>query len=188
MPIYDNDGTTNYEIGKLYDNDGTTDHQIGKVYDNNGTTDYLIYSAEETIFSGVSFNSGATLSGGDGGANMYKAAYSSEYSIDFSSWDTLTITGTVGGVRTGGGSYNRGTYVQVQYSTDGGASWSHFTPSLFEAHIMSTESKTVDQIYDVSSLTATNGKIRVYCACQNSNTSETSGGYAYCENLACVAK
>lgn len=45
MAIYDNNGTTNAEIGKLYDNDGTTDYQIGKVYDNNGTTDSLIYQS-----------------------------------------------------------------------------------------------------------------------------------------------
>ena len=49
MPIYDNDGTTSYEIGKIYDNDGTTNYQIGKVYDNDGTTSYLIYTAEITV-------------------------------------------------------------------------------------------------------------------------------------------
>lgn len=50
MPIYDNDGTTNYQIGKLYDNDGTTSTQIGKVYDNNGTANTLIYSSDMTLF------------------------------------------------------------------------------------------------------------------------------------------
>lgn len=44
MPIYDNNGTTSQEIGKLYDNNGTTSSQISKVYDNNGTTSSLIYS------------------------------------------------------------------------------------------------------------------------------------------------
>ena len=51
MPIYDNNGTTDYAIGKVYDNNGTTDFQIGKVYDNNGTTDSLIYSAEEQLYN-----------------------------------------------------------------------------------------------------------------------------------------
>ena len=51
MPIYDNDGTTNYQIGKLYDNDGTTNYQIGKVYDNDGTTNYLIYNVEMALGS-----------------------------------------------------------------------------------------------------------------------------------------
>ena len=50
MPIWDNNGTTSYVIGKLYDHNGTTMTQIGKVYDNNGTTASLIYTAEEPIF------------------------------------------------------------------------------------------------------------------------------------------
>ena len=45
MPIYDNNGTTSYEIGTIYDNNGTTNTQIGYVYDNNGTTNSLIYQA-----------------------------------------------------------------------------------------------------------------------------------------------
>ena len=51
MAIYNNDGTTDYEIGKLYDNDGTTDYQIGKGYDNDGTINSEIYSAEAIFFS-----------------------------------------------------------------------------------------------------------------------------------------
>lgn len=73
MPIYDNDGTTKYQIGKVYDNDGTTKYQIGKVYDNDGTSNYLIYSAEEEYFNGgfssygyTSYNySGASLTVGN---------------------------------------------------------------------------------------------------------------------------
>lgn len=55
MPIYDNNGTTNYEIGKLYDNDGTTNYQIGKVHDNDGTTNRLIYGGipDSIIVNGV---------------------------------------------------------------------------------------------------------------------------------------
>ena len=49
MAIYDNNGSTNAEIGKLYDNNGTTSNQIGKVYDNNGTTNSLIYSANLSL-------------------------------------------------------------------------------------------------------------------------------------------
>lgn len=49
MPIYDNNGTTSYEIGTIYDNNGTTNNQIGKVYDNNGTTNTLIYSLETSV-------------------------------------------------------------------------------------------------------------------------------------------
>lgn len=47
MPIYDYDGTTSTQIGKVYDYNGTTSTQIGKVYDYDGTTSTLIYSAEE---------------------------------------------------------------------------------------------------------------------------------------------
>ena len=50
MALYDNNGTTDAEIGKLYDNDGTTNYQTSKVYDNDGTTNRLIYSADEIFF------------------------------------------------------------------------------------------------------------------------------------------
>ena len=59
MAIYDNNGTTSAEIGKLYDNDGTTNHQIGKVYDTDGTTSSLIYSAEEQHSLSVSVQQGS---------------------------------------------------------------------------------------------------------------------------------
>lgn len=45
MPIYDNNGTVNAQIGKIWDNDGTTNRQIGKIYDNDGTTNSPIFSA-----------------------------------------------------------------------------------------------------------------------------------------------
>lgn len=64
MPIYDNDGTTNYQIGKLYDNDGSTNYQIGKVYDNDGTTGYLIYTGEAILFPGTSDYSGGWSTAG----------------------------------------------------------------------------------------------------------------------------
>lgn len=65
MPIYDNDGTTNYQIGKVYDNDGATNYQIGKVYDNDGTTNSLIYTAEENVLQyGVMNNWGGYTDNG----------------------------------------------------------------------------------------------------------------------------
>lgn len=59
MPIYDNDGTTSYEVGKVYDNDGTTSYQIGKVYDNDGTTSYLLYTSDpnQHVFQNGAFDS-----------------------------------------------------------------------------------------------------------------------------------
>lgn len=53
MAIYDNDGTSTREIGKLYENNGTTNNQIGKVYDYDGTSSYLVYSAEEQYSPGT---------------------------------------------------------------------------------------------------------------------------------------
>ncbi len=58
MPIYDYDGTTTYQIGKLYDNDGSTNYQIGKVYDNDGTTNSLIYTADLQIITNGAIQSG----------------------------------------------------------------------------------------------------------------------------------
>lgn len=52
MSIYDDDGATNYQVGKVYDNDGTANFQIGKVYDNNGSVNSLIYSAEQELYTG----------------------------------------------------------------------------------------------------------------------------------------
>ena len=56
MAIWDNNGTTTYEIGKMWDNNGTTTYQIDKVYDNNGTTNTLVfeddpYTYRERVFT-----------------------------------------------------------------------------------------------------------------------------------------
>lgn len=56
MAIYDNDGTTKHEIGKLYDADSTTKYQIGEVYDHIGTTKSLIYKAELVLLNGPENN------------------------------------------------------------------------------------------------------------------------------------
>lgn len=75
MAIYDNNGTTNAELGKLYDNNGTTNTQLGKLYDNNGTTSSLLYSAEEYLLQdGVA----QTLAGG---FTHYAQQYSSTLSF-----------------------------------------------------------------------------------------------------------
>lgn len=84
MPIYDHDGTTYYEIGKLYDDDGTTNYQTGKVYDNDGTTSSLIYSAEETV--------GLSISGacGHDTSESYKT-YEKSYTVP-AGWEKATVT------------------------------------------------------------------------------------------------
>ena len=52
MPIYDFDGSTSREIGKLYDNNGTTSSQIKEVYDNDGPASRLVYKdAPDYLFN-----------------------------------------------------------------------------------------------------------------------------------------
>lgn len=95
MPIYDNDGTANREIGKLYDHNGSANTQIGKVYDNNGSANSLIYSDITQIYPGttptVRQGGGSTSAGtwyatanpmsGDGnGATAYVYIGSNSYS------------------------------------------------------------------------------------------------------------
>lgn len=65
MPIYDNDGTANREIGKLYDHNGSANTQIGKVYDNNGSANSLIYSSELILIgNNRTYTSGWSAIGG----------------------------------------------------------------------------------------------------------------------------
>lgn len=127
MPIYDNDGTTEYEIGKVYDYNGTTWNQIGKIYDNDGTTDTLIYNAEAVVIGpNADYTGGWTLHTGlyldmtastgsitssglynmkcvgsygnhDGAVNVY-----STEAIDLTAWDTLTLTYYIHGSDVGG--------------------------------------------------------------------------------------
>lgn len=90
MPIYDNDGTTTHQIGKLYDNDSTTTHQIGKVYDHDGTTNSLIYTAE-TILPALST---PWAYSGDPYAVVY-SDYASTGWVDCSEGETISCMVTV---------------------------------------------------------------------------------------------
>lgn len=63
MAIYDDDGTTCREIGKIYDNNGPTTSQIDKVYDVDGTNNWLVYSAVPDYL----YNAGDTCSDYTGG-------------------------------------------------------------------------------------------------------------------------
>lgn len=103
MPIYDNNGTTSYEIGKLYDHNGTSATQIGAVYDNNGTTSSLIYKAEEevSVSSGVSMYKNTTGLGTQTYSNLTaedsntSGGYVIRYkAVTVTDWDTLTVKWT----------------------------------------------------------------------------------------------
>ena len=109
MAIYDNDGTTIYEIGKLYDNDGTTSYQIGKLYDNDGPSNYLIYKAEEVLFPGTTPSRYSP--GGAGGYTANSTNWSCNVSngtnvnsvtsylrINMAGIKTITITGNSTGL------------------------------------------------------------------------------------------
>ena len=62
MPIYDFDGSTSREIGKLYDWNGSTNSQIKEVYDFDGTTSRLIYKdAPDYLFN---WGDNAEITGG----------------------------------------------------------------------------------------------------------------------------
>lgn len=78
-PIYDNNGTTSYQIAKIYDHNGTTSTQIGKVYDHNGTTSSLIYTAETLLYENGTSNT-SLIGGWDnrstgGGSITFQSTY-----------------------------------------------------------------------------------------------------------------
>ena len=115
MAIYDWDGTTNNEIGKIYDWDGTASHQLGKGYDWDGTTSHLIYSAEERLFpngsnweaihvdSHWSITSATptniTINSDWWNLNTYANVVTSN-AIDLSNYNTLSATFKITGIRT----------------------------------------------------------------------------------------
>ena len=141
MPIYDTDGTTNYEIGKLYDTDGTTNYQIGKVYDNDGTTNNLIYSAEEEIFNNglkngytgkLIYNSSNKGAVNGSAITLTPSAWGSVAgdtiaiftpAIDLSKYKSVTIT-----VTANSGNYNGTTFLEVYaYDTYTNNVWDNAT-------------------------------------------------------------
>ena len=105
MPIYDNDGTANHEIGKLYDNNGSANAQIGKVYDNNGTTNSLIYQSDIIVLNGGTYY----VDSGTMGGSPPVTSGSTRIAMNFNGngYNTLSFTITPNSARvyfwTGGG-------------------------------------------------------------------------------------
>lgn len=56
MPLYDYNGATKTEIGKLYDYDGATMRELSHLYDHNGATQSEIFSSEVTVTDLVDWN------------------------------------------------------------------------------------------------------------------------------------
>ncbi len=73
MPIYDSDGTTKREIGRVYDRDGTTVREIGRVYDSDGTTKREIWTAEEWLYNNGVMGYGFTGLTGSGSSITYNS-------------------------------------------------------------------------------------------------------------------
>lgn len=162
MAIYDNNGTTNAELGKVYDNNGTTNTQIGKVYDNNGTTDSLIYSAELVIYKNGAIDSEiggfTTYNSNSGGTYSTSGTYltiSRPYAgnvipltyvkgnkaIDLTSYSTLTFTGYL---EAGNGHY-------VGFDTRSNLDWGS-NPQLPAAYVNITATSATSYTLDVSGL------------------------------------
>lgn len=100
MPIYDNDGTANREIGTLYDNNGSANTQIGKVYDYNGSANSLIYQSELIIYPGSGWQQGWSAGGSvsNNGSTMILTAAKDGgwcrvgYWLDVTPYSTMTIS------------------------------------------------------------------------------------------------
>lgn len=135
MPIYDNDGTASYEIGKLFDNDGTASYQIGKVYDNDGTTNSLIYSAEQALADSSQMKiSGSYIDGLTGSWNS-----ASTVKWNCSGFNTLTFTVKY----RYGGSFDSNANFKLQLVYSDGTKQDIINTSTSD-YAYRTESKTVD--------------------------------------------
>ena len=172
MAIYDNNGTTNTEIGKLWDNNGSTSSQIHIVYDNNGTSSFEIYRAEETLFSGLTQETpGAYIVG------QRTEIYSSEYTNN--GYTSLAVTGTVGATVLGQGIYGYGSATQIQGYN--GSSW----VTLKDYAINRNDS------YSMSAAATVNisgySKIRVFTYCQRVDLEQSTQAKAWTNNLKGIA-
>jgi hypothetical protein len=106
MPIYDWNGTSGNQIGKIYDWDGTSNNQIGKIYDWDGSANNLIYSSElnglteaawvtsNGTYGGVNLSSSQIYVYVDYGSDKYRCAY---FPFNASDYNKITVTYTTTG-------------------------------------------------------------------------------------------
>lgn len=172
MPIYDYNGTSNTEIGKLYDYNGTSNTQIGKVYDYNGTSNSLIYSAEETLFTGLTQETAIAA-----GPNTTQTKTSSEYTNN--GFTSLAVTGTVGSTVIGQGTYGYAASVKIQgYSS---STWTDL--KTYNVGGNNSQSTAATATVNISGYT----KIRVVCSITTANTDAYTSGKCYTTNLQGIA-
>lgn len=175
MPIWDNNGSTNYEVGKLWDNNGSTSSQIGKVYDNNGTTNSLIYSAEETLFSGLSFGTESAT-----GWNETKEANSSTYTA--TGFATMRVTGTVTRTVTSGeGTGYYGCQGTVYLQGLSGSTWVNLA-TLSNSGFNTTSTSTIDQTVNISGYSS----FRIHLVCTSAAQTLRVAGKVSVSNFAGV--
>lgn len=189
MPIYDNDGTANHEIGKLYDYNGSANTQIGKVYDNNGTTNSLIYSAEVYGWNGGNtgytvnprtYNEGyaytSTFQVGSNPTSHSRAAALAWVNLDFTGFSTLTITYSYYNWYYAGGRVGYGT----NFSTFAMNQSDSYYSSLFTACSGSVPAGTKE--------TATSGTLTWTANIASVNGSRQVGAWAHSDSGAGQAK
>lgn len=147
MAMYDWDGTTGSELGKVYDWDGTTSHQLGKGYDWDGTTSHLIYSAEQS-YNDVSLST-MYVYGGNNKTNTNDTNY------NMSGFDTLNISfsGTVKMTWSNGNGNGSSGYCAIRLNDNTIVKFHSFSGSLFVAGSTYGVSKTAT--VDLSSYTDT---------------------------------
>ena len=184
MPIYDYDGTTTYQIGKLYDTDGTANYRIGTVYDNDGTTNSLIYTEETPIFAGV-FAQTAVASG----AYVTQIQYSAATNVSLAGCTAINITGTAATVVTGTGEY--GTYGgRVYLSVNTNGTWNN------EYALLATTSTTngigeypvsINTSVNISSIASSITAVRLYLWIRTQNSTNSCDAYVKVTNMTATA-
>lgn len=184
MPIYDNDGAASCEISKLYDNDGTANYQIGKVYDNDGTTNSLIYTAEISLFAGVSAQTAVAS-----GAYVTRTQYSAAVNVSLAGCTAINITGTAATVVTGTGEY--GTYGgRVYLSVNTNGTWNN------EYALLATTSSSngrgeypvsINTSVDISSIALSITAVRLYLWIRTQNSTNACDAYVKVTNMAATA-
>lgn len=184
MPIYDYDGTTTYQIGKLYDNDGSTNYQIGKVYDNDGTTNSLIYTAETSIFAGVSAQTAVAS-----GSYVTQTQYSAAANVSLAGCTAINITGTAATVVTSTGEY--GTYGgKVYLSVNTNGTWNNeyaLLATTSTSNIRGEYPVSINTSVDISSIASSITAVRLYLWIRTQNSTNSCYAYVKVTNMTATA-
>ena len=193
MPMYDSNGTTVYEIGKIYDFNRTTNSQISKVYDNNGSANSLIYTAQYAVFdngNAVDYAGGWTRkSSGNGsysmGTSIYTYAYNTKNSyrayitsakIPVSQFSKLTVDWQYSGK-----TYSTWGCARIALSNYNYISWTNGYPT--GGFVVSAQSSAgtsrVTTTWDISGYTSDYYFVTVSCSGVDTYTGYNASSYVY---------